>query len=118
MPTKFESYQKAKKELAESRAWLEMIGKPQPRTTAHADGYLSKLSISAQVHFQHSDGAKNYHDAPDVFEFILQEVVRSHFQTLTDEAIKRMAARADEMRKEAAEEYRQLLESDETKEAT
>lgn len=112
MASKFESYQKAKAELSAAKEWLEMIGKRQPRTTAEANGFLCALTVKAQVHYQHSDGAKNYHDAPETFGFLLGQAVKDSFDTLAAEALARLAARVDEMRKQAAEEYRQLLAED------
>lgn len=112
MANKFEQYQVAKKQLADAQEWLSMIGKPQPRTTAKADGFLSSLTMAAVVHFQYSDGATNYHDAPKPLQNALAAAAKANFSKLAEEAIAALRSEVETLRKEAADEYRALLSED------
>jgi hypothetical protein len=112
MASKFDAYKASKAQLASAEEWLSMIGKPQPRTTARADGFLSSVTLAAVVHFQYSDGATNYHDVPATLKHALSAAAKANFSNLAEEAIAAMRSEVETLRKQAADEYRALLEDD------
>lgn len=81
-----DNYRQKKAELEAAKARLDLIGKKQPYTTAKATGYLHSLTVKTSVHFQPSDGAKNYHD-DDKFDAALAAVIKSSFAQLAAHAI-------------------------------
>lgn len=112
MVSKFEQYKAAKTRLAEAVEWVEMIGKPQPRTTAKADGYLCKFVVDAQVHFQPSDGANNYHDPNGTLEAAINAEAKKRAPEILAAALEVMRNNVRQLRKEAADEYAELLRSE------
>lgn len=101
------NYRQKKAELEAAKARLDLIGKEQPRTTAKARGYLNSLTVVTQVHFQPSDGAKNYHD-DDKFDAALAAVIKSSFAQLAAQAIVVMERNVAVAARAATDELEQL----------
>lgn len=106
--SKMEAWKRAKGDLANAREYVGMIGKPQPYTTAKANGYLHALKVTSQVHFQPSDGAANYHNG-EAFDAALARVVQAEFARLSCQALALLENDAQTAGRVARAEVEQML---------
>lgn len=90
--------------LNEARAYLGMIGKTQPHTTARVDGYLVHAKVETQIHFQYNDGAQNYHGSKE-FDRVFSDVVKENFKSLADATMRLLEQEVEAAKVAAKEEY-------------
>lgn len=60
---KYQAYIKRRQDMESALAVLGLIGKKSTHATAENVGRIHSLDVKAIIHFQPSDGAKNYHDS-------------------------------------------------------
>lgn len=102
-------YQAAKQRYAEARTVIDMIGMKE-RSTAGAKGKLHNLDVKATVHYQPTDGAKNYHESA-ALNAALSTVTRKHWDMLLAEALAILKDQVDEKKAAAAAEYQAEFEA-------
>ena len=90
----YEAYLTAKRNEDAAREVLGKIG-AQEHTTSPRPGYLHSLSVSAVVHHQYSDGAKNYHDDKNL-DAALSEAARQMWPEMRRRAEEILAAKTRE----------------------
>ncbi len=78
-------WNKARVKLSDAEKYVNMIGKRQ-RTTAKAEGKVHSVSAATKIHYQYSDGDKNYHDC-NGFDAALSRVIKAKFQELMNDAL-------------------------------
>ena len=93
-----EAWHRAKIALSGAREYLSLIGKTTRHSTlssregeAATAGRLHCVEVKTTIHFQPSDGARNYHDCKE-FDAALAKVVRNHWKQLSQEAIEALQA--------------------------
>jgi len=102
-------YQDAKKRLAEARGVINLIGKVQS-TTAQGVGTLHGVEVKATVHYQPTDGAKNYHES-NALNAALGSIVRKHWDSLLSQALGILEQQVEDKRAAAAAEYKAEFEA-------
>ena len=112
-----DAWKKAKIATASAKAYLALIGKPSEYATAKHYGELSKFSISTEIHFQPSDGARNYHDCKE-FDAALTTVVREKWGILRDEAVELLVKEEAKAAVAAKETVESLMREIEEAQAT
>ena len=88
MTYKMDQWKKAKKSLADAEEYLGMVGKAQ-KTTAKEVVKLHSVDVTTAVHYEDSDGSKNYHGCKE-FDIFLAKAISNNFSMLRDSAINLM----------------------------
>lgn len=109
-------WNKARDDLRQAREYLGKVGKAQ-RTTSDAVGKWHSLSVNTQIHYQPTDGAKNYHDC-SAFDKALSVVLKNHIHTLQSEAIALLESEVARSGKEARQSVQAILDCIDAYEAT
>lgn len=60
---KYQAYMKKRQDAEDAFRVLSMIDKPSTHATSQHLGTLHSLTVQAEVRYQPSDGAKNYHSS-------------------------------------------------------
>lgn len=82
---KYQAYMKRRQEMEGALAVLALIGKKSTHATAENIGRISSLEVRATIHFQPSDGAKNYHDSGSL-DAALAQAARQMWPQLRERA--------------------------------
>lgn len=107
MTHRIERLKAAKRAYSDALRYISMIGKPE-RTTARMIGKLHALECSTTVHYQETDGAKNYHNCKE-FDVAFARVVKLHFDTLAQEALVLLSETIDASTADAKQEFIELF---------
>lgn len=108
--SKIEDYGKLKYEACRSQQWFQLIG---ARYLGGGGGYgkLVSVEVKATVYHQYRDDATNYHEAPEMMRFALQNVISRRFNELAAEAFADIEADRLKLAGEAQAEHAQLMEA-------
>ena len=98
----------AKDNLRKAREYIGKVGKPQ-RKTSDQKGKWHSLSVDTEVHYQETDGAKNYHKCPE-FDKALSTAFKNHIHALQAEAIALLEAEVNRTGKEARQSVQAMLD--------
>jgi hypothetical protein len=98
----------AQTNLNNARKYVADIGREQ-RTTSKAVGKLHSLSAKTQIHFQYSDGDKNYHEC-SAFDSALSIVIKNHIDTLQAEAIALLESEVSRTGQDARASVQKMLD--------
>ncbi len=102
-------YKEASAKYAEARTVADMIGM-QERSTVGGKGRLHGVEVNAVIHYQPTDGAKNYHDS-QALNTALGTVARKHWDMLLAEALAILKNQVEERKAAAAAEYQAEFEA-------
>lgn len=108
MSNAIEEYKKRKQDLGYAEAWAQKLGQ-QYRGGGGGRGYVTKAQCVMEIYHQYSDGATNYHDAPEALRFALGEVIKRNARSLIDQALANMRIDAQAFATKAVAEHEQLL---------
>ena len=114
MTVKIQEFKVAKRRLENSLSWAEMLGKRyEGGGGGNGDIRYCRLATgsmaSPTIYYQHSNGAQNYHMAPDELIPYIEGAIKAHFKTLLDYALSRQEADVQALAKAAVEEHNELL---------
>lgn len=96
-------YTAAKAAFTKAKAFIALIGKEQS-TTAKGVGKLHGVEAKSTIHYQPTDGAKNYHNCAE-FDRAFSDAVLRNWNALALEAMNDLQAAMDEKKAAAAAEY-------------
>lgn len=105
-----ENYKKTLRDIKEAQEYIGKIGRPQ-HTTAQDVGKLHAVNISTMIHYQYSDGAKNYHEN-QYFDKFLAQAVRNNFDALAKEALSLMEQDIVNQKNLAKQEFLELFDEE------
>ncbi|MEM6465603.1 MAG: hypothetical protein AAF679_03730 [Pseudomonadota bacterium] len=106
----------AKTNLHSAREYLSKIGKQQ-RTTSDALGKWHSLAVNTEIHYQPTDGAKNYHECV-AFDRAMSTVLKNHIHALQSEAMALLEAEVERTGKDARQSVQAMLDQIDAYEST
>lgn len=106
--SKIDNYNKFNERARWALSWASLIG-DRYRGGGGGIGKLHSLKIEAVVYHQYSNGAKNYHDAPELMQQKLAEVIIEQFPMLLQLAKDRIEAERQNLAEQALQEHRKLI---------
>jgi phage-related minor tail protein len=98
----------AQDKLKKAQKYVADIGREQ-RTTATAAGKWHALEVRTEIHFQYSDGNKNYHTCTE-FDTALSTVVKNRLDELQEEAMALLENEVDKTGREARQSVQAMLD--------
>ena len=104
-----EQYKTAKQRYDEAKNVADMIGM-QELSTAGGKGKLHIIQVRATVHYQPTDGAKNYHES-EALNAALSIIACKHWDTMLVEALAVLKDQVDQKRDAASAEYKAEFEA-------
>lgn len=106
--SKLDEYRKFQGEMQYAAHWAAMLGK-RYHGGGGGIGKLTRVIVKPELYFQHSDGATNYHEAPEgLCRFLAAEITKD-FPRLLANAQAAMDAQKAEMAAAATEEHAKLM---------
>ena len=101
------AWNEARGKLLKAEEYTGKIGKEQ-RTTAKSVGKIHSVNVSTKVHYQYSDGDKNYHECKE-FDVALSMAIKARFPELMGDALMIMGADVAKTGIEARESVELML---------
>lgn len=109
MSSAIETYQEAKRLREDANRWTQMFGM-RYHGGGGGIGDLRSISVAqAQIYYQETNGATNYHDAPSRMLRALEQVIASRFPELLTNAMNAIDKNLDHLAAEAYKEHRNLM---------
>ena len=103
-----DNWRKATQDYAEAKKYIEKNGKMPTHCTTNTRGTLHAVKVETMIHFQPSDGAKNYHNC-QAFDDALAEIIKINFVGLAEKAMGLLIDRCKDNKLAAQDEYRQMF---------
>ena len=105
--TEVEIYQKLKNDLWQIKDWWNMYGLDYSGGIGGI-GDIRSVNVSATIYYQESNGSKNYHESPKLFNETFGKILQKHPE-LFREAIKVLEKQLQEQAEKARQEHEQIM---------
>lgn len=105
-----DDFNKQKSELGYAEYWASMLGK-EYHGGGGGHGYIASLTVAAEIYFQYSDGATNYHALDKGMAHALAKEIKQRAPELISAALTAMREESQALAKKAAKEHADLLKA-------
>lgn len=107
--SKFNDWQKAKTVLSAAKAWLSNKDKIHRGSNENYSLRINTGASFLQYCGQASEGANNYHSAPEHFNSAVEQAIKNNAETIFNDALDILAAKESQLAKDSRKEVVAML---------